>query len=292
MGFFSAHYTRPGPGIPKNLPKKKGFARYFDIFTRNISDLFLVNLYVTLTFIPASFFLAIFLLSNPKPLLFLILTWLLLIPVGPAIVSLNYITIKMIRDIPNDIWYDFKKNYKSNFKQACVATAFIALFFLGVIFIFTFILITDIKMNFFVMFCLFFSILLFTSMSNLIYSQIATVALPLKAIIKNSLLLTFAFVKRTIPAFFLEIVILVAFALFLPISSFVAFLGLLSIVNLTVNFINLPALKFVCKDLEGEIEASSDASISKETSNEVSLDSSNGNNEVEPSSDASISKET
>lgn len=43
MGLFF-NYDRPGPGVDKNAPKKKGVALYFELLGRNLSKLMLANL--------------------------------------------------------------------------------------------------------------------------------------------------------------------------------------------------------------------------------------------------------
>ncbi|MBQ7718497.1 MAG: DUF624 domain-containing protein [Clostridia bacterium] len=52
MGLFNFNYDKPGPGVPENLPPKKGIALFFDILTRKFSNLVKINLLYVLCSLP------------------------------------------------------------------------------------------------------------------------------------------------------------------------------------------------------------------------------------------------
>lgn len=62
MGLFNSNYSKPGPGIDKNAPKKKGLSLFYDIFFRKFWDLIKLNLLYAVTLIPV--FAIIMLLSG------------------------------------------------------------------------------------------------------------------------------------------------------------------------------------------------------------------------------------
>ena len=62
MGFFNSNYSRPGPGVSKDEPKKKGLARFYQIFLRKFWDLIKLNLLYIVTLIPT--FAVVFILSG------------------------------------------------------------------------------------------------------------------------------------------------------------------------------------------------------------------------------------
>lgn len=62
MGLFNPNYSKPGPGVSKDEPKKKGLARFYQIFIRKFWDLIKLNFLYTLTLIPT--FAIIFVLSG------------------------------------------------------------------------------------------------------------------------------------------------------------------------------------------------------------------------------------
>ena len=53
MGFFN--YSKPGPGIDKNAPKKKGVALYLELFFRKFWELIRINVLYFIFSIPAFF---------------------------------------------------------------------------------------------------------------------------------------------------------------------------------------------------------------------------------------------
>ena len=62
MGFFNSNYSRPGPGVSKNEVKRKGLARFYQIFLRKFWDLIKLNLLYIVTLIPT--FAVVFVLSG------------------------------------------------------------------------------------------------------------------------------------------------------------------------------------------------------------------------------------
>ncbi|MEG2054435.1 MAG: DUF624 domain-containing protein, partial [Oscillospiraceae bacterium] len=130
MGFIADSINKPGPGIEKDTPPKKGLARFWEIFTRDFTDLFRLNLFVAICFIPSVAFFCLFFFATNKPLLFLILGYLCLIPAGVALCAMNKVILKMIRDIPGFVWHDFKNAYKENFKQSAIFSAIYFVFVL------------------------------------------------------------------------------------------------------------------------------------------------------------------
>lgn len=94
MGLFNypSSYSRPGPGIDKNAPPKKGAALFFDILGREFWALLLVNLIYLLFCLP-------------------------IVTIGPATAALYRVTVTMVRDKNVYAWRDFWEAFKSNWKQ-------------------------------------------------------------------------------------------------------------------------------------------------------------------------------
>lgn len=83
-------YSRPGPGIPKDAPKKKGLRLFFDIVRREFFELVKLNLLFLLFCIPVA-------------------------TIPAALTAMSRITVKMIRDEPHFLWGDFWETFKSEF---------------------------------------------------------------------------------------------------------------------------------------------------------------------------------
>lgn len=62
MGIFNNNYSKPGPGIYKDTPKKKGLALFYELFFRKFWKLVQLNLLYIVTLIPT--FAVMFILSG------------------------------------------------------------------------------------------------------------------------------------------------------------------------------------------------------------------------------------
>lgn len=119
MGLFKRDFNKPGPGVPKNAPRKRGFARFIELVGRDFGNLVKLNLLYCLCVLPAQLLLGLSILFIGTvwfvPLLVLAIA--ACIPLGPAKTAMTYIVSKMLRDDPGFIWHDFKKQFKANFKS-------------------------------------------------------------------------------------------------------------------------------------------------------------------------------
>ena len=106
MAFLRPNYEKPGPGIDKDAPQKKGLALFFDILVREFWQLVKLNLIFIIACIP-------------------------IVTIGAALAGLSKSTTKMVRDVPNDVWDDFKTGFKENWKPATVCGAFGLVFVIG-----------------------------------------------------------------------------------------------------------------------------------------------------------------
>lgn len=147
MGLFSFNYSKPGPGVDKNAPKKKGFFLYFEIFRRKFFKLIQANMLYFLCSLP--FLVIIFFLTPVGNLsqtladsiiqqnaevnfndvylqfdsilricfaLLLFLLW----GSGPASASFAYITRCFTREEHTWLLSDGKDKFKENFKQGLI----------------------------------------------------------------------------------------------------------------------------------------------------------------------------
>ena len=93
-GFFGLFdYNKPGPGVDKNAPKKKGFVRFFEIYFRKFWRLATANLLYILVSIPV-------------------------VTGGLADAGLTYITRNFVREKHAFVSGDFFDTIKKNWKQA------------------------------------------------------------------------------------------------------------------------------------------------------------------------------
>lgn len=89
---FRPSYLREGPGIDKNAPPKTGAARAADIFVREFWQIVKVNFLFIVCALPAVTF-------------------------GASRAAMARCTVNMARDIPNDVWPDFRRAFRQDFAR-------------------------------------------------------------------------------------------------------------------------------------------------------------------------------
>lgn len=133
MGLFF-DYNKPGPGVEKNAPKKKGIALYFELLWRNIGKLMLSNILyfavslpvIVLYFMIVSYFLSI---AMPEaagtivlPQIAVIITVLVvtLWGTGPVSCGYTYILRNTAREEHTFLFSDFFEKSKESFRHGLV----------------------------------------------------------------------------------------------------------------------------------------------------------------------------
>ena len=92
MVWLRPGWLREGPGIDKDAPPKTGLALFFEIFEREFWQILMLNLLFVVCAAP-------------------------LVTFGPARAALSRCTVNMVRDIPNDVFSDFRRALKQDFRR-------------------------------------------------------------------------------------------------------------------------------------------------------------------------------
>ncbi len=121
MGFFKRNWDKPGPGVPKNAPKKTGFPRFIEILSRDLGYLFKLNLILLVALLPAGILYTLAMLAyfSGGALLALLLALAALlacIPLGGVLTAFFYLIAQRLRDAPGFLWHDFKRKFKESFR--------------------------------------------------------------------------------------------------------------------------------------------------------------------------------
>lgn len=219
MSFFRPDYSRPGPGVPKNAPQKKGVARYFEILGRDFADLWKANLMTVLCLAPAMFvFLNLWLMRQYLGVLLVgtVLYLVASIPVGPALCALQSIVTRAVRDEPFFFWHEYKKAWKNNWRQGIPLGIFISLLYgAGCLALALYFNREEFSVAVLILFL--FSLLVQTGLWMLVTFQMVYMELPALGLIRNSILIFFGRARRTLPAALLVFcVLLVSFIILGP----------------------------------------------------------------------------
>lgn len=188
MPFFSPNFEKPGPGIDKDAPPKKGLALFFEILIREFWQLIKLNLIFLLACIP-------------------------IVTIGAALAGLSKSTTKMVRDVPNDVWYDFKTGFKENWKPAtlCGLVGLLLLVggFCGFFLYAEHLILQTVSLI---------ALLLLASVWVYVYPMLTSTTLTLSELVRNALLLSIALFYFSLPAAILCLLWLGAQLVFFPLS--------------------------------------------------------------------------
>lgn len=228
------NYEKPGPGVDKNAPQKKGFKLFWEIFTEKFWKLIPLSLLYTLCCLPV-------------------------VTVGFADVGLTYVTRNFARRKPVMMVSDFFETIKKNWKQALIvgiinllATA-ILIFAMVFYFIYWNIGGLFYQIGLIVAGC---SFIVLSFLKYYINFLVITFDLSIKQLYKNSVLLSSAGLKANLiitgailalTAVFFAIPLVCAYImqddLILIIFMLLAILFLPAIISLVIQFCIFPVIK-------------------------------------------------
>ncbi len=299
MGFLSSRYTKPGPGVEKDAPKKPSFFVFFEVLKRKFWNLIKVNMmYVVFNALAlfialyiSSFFMQKIVIDNGtgdfviRLVFAAFLTLIPLITIGPVQAGFTYILRNYSREEHAFIWSDFKENILKNFKQGIIITVidifvmFILGFALNVYTTMTGLL--SVAATAFTVL----SIVMFIIMHFYIYPMLVTVKLNVKSIYKNALIFSLIkFIPNVLMLILNLVVIFVAF--YIPLIGAVLYVFILpSFIGLMNNFYANPLInKYVVdpnisNEAEEENQADNDTEgfykkvVDSEVVNETDSDS-------------------
>lgn len=199
MVWFRASYLKEGPGIEKDAPKKTGLALFFEIFIREFWQILKLNFMFVVCALP-------------------------LVTFGAARAALSRCTMNMVRDVPNDVWYDFRQEFKKDF-VGNTKFGLLELFGIGSL---LFMLSQPIVQSSAVL-CG--SVLMLGVFGGLVFGylwpMLVMVDLPVRAAVKNAVALTFACLQHSLPALCVSALLLGLsfwmFPLSLPLVLFIPF---------------------------------------------------------------------
>ena len=196
MGLFGGNYNKPGPGVPKDAPKKKGLRLFWDIYVRVFWELIKLNLLFVLCCIP-------------------------IVTIGPAFAGLTRVMMLMVRERPffvvADYWEAFKANWKQGFLAWLFSTLGAAALVVAVVFygsaaqqqplMYAALLTAGVML------------LVLGLASVFLYPLIVMFDFPFRVVVKNAFLLGLVCLKHSLPALLLVVVGGLLIALYFPFST-------------------------------------------------------------------------
>ena len=197
LRFITNYYNRPGPGVDPNEPRKKGVKRFFEVLGRDFGGFVILNLfYFVFMLIPLILFISADIGILPKYAY--IFSLVAAIPMGSVYCTLVYCISKMLRDDPEYIWYDIKRKFVEYFKQSIIPGVLHTAFLYGQVFFWRKFIFGGEELNLFLFVFEAISLVTVGMVAPYIFLQIAYVDLKLIQIAKNSFLLAFANLPRSV----------------------------------------------------------------------------------------------
>jgi len=234
LGLFRPNYDRPGPGVSKDEPRKKGIRRFLEILGRDLGDLVKLNLVFFLCVLPS---LALFVTGTFGyfSLIAYVAAVIAAYPVGGAIVAIVFCITKRLRDDPGFIMYDFKRKFLENRKQAAAPGMIYMTLVYSQLLLWLTQMTGEASLGVFEMFAIFILFLIITMVTPYIFMQLAYVDLKTTQVVKNSVLLALAKFPRSIMGALMSALIWIAFVLYLPVS--IMFLPLIALLGFSLSWL-------------------------------------------------------
>lgn len=248
MGLFSGWYTKEGPGVPKNAPKKKGIARFFEIFGRDAGMLWRAGMLTTLCFVPCLIAAVFTALSFPYLGMMLIGAVIYVLSsmlVGPSLCALHAVVVTAVRDEPCYMMHVYKKAWKDNARQSRPLGMVMMILYAAHLYTGYLMLTNKEGPQYLMLGLTLLCLLLVTSCSLMTFLQMLFLDMPVLPMVKNSLLMTFGYTTRVLPA---TLTILVCGALVLgfvpwPLWPIVGLLGIVGYVTLIADMWAWPSME-------------------------------------------------
>ena len=89
MGLFGGNYNRPGPGVPKDAPPKKGIPRFFEMLTRDYAPLWRTGFVTMLCFVPLVFSVTV---------IYAFLGYLIPMLIGAVLYAVSYTHLRVLHE--------------------------------------------------------------------------------------------------------------------------------------------------------------------------------------------------
>ena len=216
MGFLFPDYSRPGPGVNPDEPRKKGFARLWEIFGRDHWFIMITGFLALVGMIP--FIVGLFFAYNTHSLLVMLLFGLVggLIA-SPGFCGLADLLLRCLRDEPGFCWQRYGEAMKQNWKGSLLPGALF-----GIIFsvqCFTLLHLPQSDSGLGILLCQIVSMLVSLSLFLYVLMQAVLMELPLSKILKNGLYLSLRYLPKTLAASLVQLVYWMLIVLFFPITA-------------------------------------------------------------------------
>ncbi|MCL2342501.1 MAG: hypothetical protein FWC62_01175 [Firmicutes bacterium] len=226
IALFKFNYSRPGPGVDKDEPRKKGVRRFAEVLLRDFGAFVRLNLIFCVCALPSAALFTLGLLGFYSSIM-LPLSLVASVPIGGAMSACMFFVTKRLRDDPGYVWDEFKRKFAETFKRAMIPGMLCTVFVYGQIYFWSLVLLGGVVVGLAGLLAGAISLLIFGMIAPYFYLQIAYIDLPAFQIFKNSVLISLSHAPRSLMGSLMGGLIWIGFVLYLPVSLVAAPLILL-----------------------------------------------------------------
>ena len=114
---FGKDYSKEGPGVEKDTPRKTGILRFFEVVSRDLTGMFLANFLTCLGFVPGICLVGFGFLSGS---LLVMLAGAVLggAIAGPFLAGMYDTVLRALRDEPGYWWTTYRRAFRQNWKNS------------------------------------------------------------------------------------------------------------------------------------------------------------------------------
>lgn len=195
MGLFHIDYSKPGPGVDPNEPRKTGIKRVWEIISRDFTSLFMAGLIAFACALPFLTFMV--LAMSTHALLFVFLAGIVGGAIAaPALCGLSDTVLRALRDEPGYWWATYRRSWGRNWKASILPGMLFALLFSMDIFLFAHI--DTSQRTYLILLMIGFVLVVFLALYML--AQVPLFNLSFLGMMRNAALLSLAQPLRTLAA--------------------------------------------------------------------------------------------
>lgn len=210
MNLFFRDFSKPGPGVPPNAPRKKGIARWLEVAGRDFGRFWCAGALAMVSMIP----LVCAQLFQPIPML--ILSALGGMLAAPQLCGLADTILRSLRDEPYFWWHIYRRVWKRNAKTSLIPGTVWGL--VTGIQLYTLIHFFEAQFTLATIIILLVGLVVVQGTFLWVWPQLALVEVPGSALLKNSILLFLGSLGRSLGASLLVVVSVALTALYMPYS--------------------------------------------------------------------------
>ena len=140
-----------------------------------------------------------------------------------------------MRDDPSYVWYEFKRKFKENYLQAAPVGMLCSAFILAQIMLWMSMIMDESSGDLIWLLVALFSLVIFGMITPYIFLNIAYIDLTTLKIIKNSILMSFGYLPRSLAGVVMGSIMWIAFALFFPVSMI--FVPIIALFGLSISML-------------------------------------------------------